>query len=116
MRKNKNSINTPGGLVYSTDPDFKLPVNNFEEKETLPASLQQLKISIDTKHRAGKIVSLVTGFVGKTAALEEIGKKLKSYCGTGGAVKDTIIIIQGDQRDKILQYLLNNGFTLAKKR
>ena len=115
MSKKKNTYNSLGGLVYSTDPGFKLPENEMEETETLPPALQQLRIRLDAKHRAGKVVSLVTGFIGKHEALEDLGKKLKSFCGTGGSVKDSEIIVQGDNRDKILQYLQKNGYSSAKK-
>ena len=103
------------GLVYSTDPNFKLPDENFEEQETIAPSEQKLKIRLDTKHRAGKAVTLVEGFVGTTADMEELGKKLKSFCGTGGSVKDGEIIVQGDNREKILQWLQKNGYKNAKK-
>ena len=113
MSKKKN--NGLGGLVYSTDPDFKLPEDDGEEQETLEPSLQKLRIRLDTKHRAGKAVTLVEGFVGTTADTEEFGKKLKSFCGTGGSVKDGEIIVQGDHRDKILQWLQKNGYKQSKK-
>jgi len=102
------------GFVYSTDPDFR-----FEEEpdnsETLPAAQQKLKIRLETKHRAGKSVTLVEGFVGKEEDLEDLGKKLKAYCGTGGSAKDGEIIVQGDQREKVLQWLQKNGYKLAKR-
>jgi translation initiation factor 1 len=102
------------GFVYSTDPEFK-----FEEEqsnaETLPPAQQKLKVRLDTRHRAGKAVTLVEGFIGKEEDLQELGKKLKSFCGTGGSAKDAGIIVQGDQREKVLQWLLKNGFKLAKK-
>ena len=113
MSKKKNQ--SLSGLVYSTDPDFKLPDENFEEQETIDPSQQKLKIRLDTRHRAGKAVTLVEGFIGTTADLEELGKKLKSFCGTGGSVKDGEIIVQGDNREKILQWLQKNGYKLAKK-
>lgn len=115
MSKKKHTLNSLGGLVYSTDPDFKLPEEETEPAETLAANKQPLRIRLETKHRAGKVVSLVLGFVGSTADMEELGKKLKSFCGTGGAVKDGEIIVQGDHRDKILQYLLKNGYSQSKK-
>ena len=107
-------INSFSALVYSTDPNFKIEeeVNNTE---TLTPSTQKLKIKLDTKKRAGKSVTLILGFVGTDSDLEELGKKLKTFCGTGGTVKDGEIVIQGDNRDKIVQWLVKNGFTTSKK-
>ena len=109
----KNKPDTRG-FVYSTDPNF-----SFEEQqsnaETLPPEQQKLKVRLDTKHRAGKAVSLVEGFVGKEDDLEDLGKRLKSFCGTGGSAKDNEIIIQGDQREKVMQWLVKNGYKQTKK-
>jgi translation initiation factor 1 len=102
------------GFVYSTDPDFRFEKEN-ENIETLPPSKQKLKVRLDTKHRAGKAVTLIEGFIGKDEDLQEIGRKLKTFCGTGGSAKDGEIIIQGDQREKILPWLKNNGYILVKK-
>lgn len=104
-----------GGLVYSTDPDFKLQVDKTAEQDTLPAAAQKIKIRLDTKHRAGKAVTLIEGFTGTQNDREALGKKIKTFCGTGGSVKDGEIIIQGDNRDKVLQWLLKNGYASAKK-
>jgi translation initiation factor 1 len=109
----KNKPDTRG-FVYSTDPNFK-----FEEEQnslvTISPAQQKLKVRLDTKHRAGKAVTLVEGFIGKDVALEELGKKLKSFCGTGGSAKNGEIIIQGDQREKVIQWLLKNGYMNVKK-
>jgi translation initiation factor 1 len=103
------------GFVYSTDPDFRFEGEEQQQADTLPAKQQKLKIRLDTKQRGGKAVTLVEGFVGKEEDCEDLGKKLKNYCGTGGSVKDGQIIIQGDQRDKVLQWLQKNGYANAKK-
>lgn len=102
------------GFVYSTDPHF-----SFEEERTdqpaLPPAQQKLRIWLETKQRGGKAATVITGFSGAVKDLEELGKKLKSFCGTGGSVKDGEAIIQGDQRDKVLQWLLKNGYGQSKK-
>ena len=102
------------GFVYSTDPAFQFQHEN-EATETLLPEKQKLRIRLDTKKRAGKAVTLVTGFIGIDEDLQELGKKLKNVCGTGGSAKDAEIIIQGDQRDKVLQWLLKNGYNQTKK-
>ena len=111
----KKKISSLSGLVYSTNPDFKLEETNNEVTETLPPSQQKLKILLDKKQRAGKKVTLVEGFIGNQSDVEELGKKLKSFCGTGGAVKEGVIIIQGDNKDKVLQWLQKNGYSSSKK-
>ena len=103
------------GFVYSTDPNFSFQQERDENAETLMPARQKLRVWVDTKRRAGKAATLITDFIGKTEDLEELGKKLKNYCGTGGSVKDGEIIIQGDQRDKVMQWLIKNGYTNSKK-
>jgi len=102
------------GFVYSTNPNFKFEEID-ETIETLAPQLQKLRIWLDTKQRAGKTVTLITGFVGSTLDLEILAKQLKNICGTGGNAKDNEIIIQGDQREKVLQWLLKNNYTNTKK-
>ncbi len=111
-KKNKADIN---GFVYSTNPDFSFQPDENNEAETLQPPQQKLKIRLDTKHRAGKSVTLVENFIGKTNDLEELGKKLKNVCGTGGSIKDFMVIIQGDQQEKILQWLLKNSYRQSRK-
>ena len=108
-------INSLSGLVYSTNPNFKIEEDeNMEEQTILPAE-QKIKIRLDKKHRGGKVVTLIENFIGTNADKEDIGKKLKTVCGTGGSVKDGEILVQGDNRDKVLQWLLKNGFKNSKK-
>ena len=103
-----------GGIIYSTNPDFRVE-EDAPAEETLAAKQQRLRVILDTRQRAGKAVTLVTGFAGKKEDLEDLGKKLKTHCGTGGSAKDGEIIVQGDQRDKITQWLLKNGYTSTKR-
>ena len=99
------------GLVYSTDPNLQIRVEGGYT-ETAPPAKQKLRIRMETKHRAGKAVTIVDGFSGKDDDLQELGKKLKTHCGTGGTAKDGEIIIQGDHREKVKQWLLKNGYGL----
>lgn len=107
-KKNKPDNN---GFVYSTDPTFRFEEESTEAQETLPPEKQKLILKLDTKHRGGKTVTLIHGFIGTEDDLEELGKKLKQYCGTGGSAKDGEIIIQGDQRPKIKDYLTKNKYS-----
>lgn len=109
-KKNKPDVQ---GFVYSTDPNFSFQPAD-EIVETLAPAQQKLRIRLETKHRAGKAVTLITGFIGKEDDLEKLGKQLKNFCGTGGSAKDAEIIIQGDQRLKVLPWLIKNGYTQSK--
>jgi translation initiation factor 1 len=93
------------GVVYSTNQDFRYEQEQNFTDETLPPEKQNLRIQLSTKHRKGKTVTLVTGFIGKQEDLQLLEKDLKSKCATGGTSKDGEIIIQGDFREKISNYL-----------
>lgn len=101
-------------VVYSTNPDFQYEREDEEETDTLPKDKQSLRISLDKRNRGGKVVTLITGFVGKEEDLQSLGKLLKVKCGVGGAAKDGEIIIQGDFRNKILELLQKEGYTKSK--
>ncbi len=104
-RKNK-----PTGIIYSTNPDYNYRIEENSEPSTLPTQQQNLRVMLDRKHRGGKQVSLITGFVGTQSDLEELGRMLKSKCGVGGSAKDNEIIIQGDFRTKIVELLTKAGY------
>jgi len=114
-KKPKNTLNSFSSipLVYSTNPDYIQP-SEVEIKPTLEPAEQLLRVILETKHRAGKTVTIVYGFEGADGDLEALGKALKNFCGTGGSVKDGEIIIQGDHRQKVFQYLKQKGFAKAK--
>lgn len=103
------------GFVFSTDPSFRFEEEEQAATKTVAPNQQKLRIRLDTKQRGGKAVTLVTGFIGKEEDLETLGKQVKNFCGTGGSVKDGEAIVQGDQRDKVLQWLLKNGYSGTKK-
>ena len=109
MSKKKEKLN-----FYSTDPDFVFH-DDEDQIETLPPQQQKLRVQVDRKQRAGKEVSLITGFVGTDEDLETLAKTLKTKCGVGGSAKDGEIIIQGNHVDKILKILIDSGYKNTKK-
>lgn len=111
MPKKKFNSN---GIVYSTDSSFQFDEDENLTETLLPA-MQPLQIKLETKHRAGKTVTAIYGFVGKQDDLAILEKKLKNFCGTGGSSKDGIILIQGDQRIKIANWLKTNGYIKTKQ-
>ena len=102
------------GVMYSTNPDFQYDNGNEEEEDTLPATKQQLRISLDKRNRGGKMVTLVTGFRGTSDDLTTLGKLLKTKCGVGGSAKDGEIIVQGDLRKKVLDILQKEGYEKSR--
>lgn len=111
MGKNKKNRD---GIVYSTSDDFEYNYDQQEEIDTLPPEEQNLRVQLDKKARAGKKVSLVTGFIGTEDDLKELGKLLKTKCGVGGSVKDGEVIIQGDFRDKLVEVLKKAAYNVKK--
>lgn len=110
-KKNRERI----GIVYSTNPDFEYEeIEEFEE-ETLPNNQQKLYVQLDKKQRAGKQVTLITGFVGTQEDLEILGKELKNKCGVGGSVKNGEILLQGDFRQKVMDYLIQKEYKVKQK-
>ena len=110
MSSNKNNWKDRLGVVYSTHSDFKYQTNHPSEQTTLSPPQQNLRVSLDKKQRKGKVVTLITGFVGKDDDLNDLARELKSKCGVGGSSKDGEIIIQGDNRQKVALLLQSAGY------
>lgn len=103
------------GLVYSTNKDFYEDHQEEDDSvESLPKEKQKLRVTLDSKQRAGKVVTLVDGFSGTEDDLNALGKQLKTKCGTGGSVKEGMIILQGNYKEKIIAWLREWGYALTK--
>ena len=101
-------------VVYSTNPDYRYETDDDEHAETIEPAKQNLRVHLDKKNRGGKVVTLVTGFIGTEDELKELGKLLKTKCGVGGSAKDGEIIVQGDFKQKVLELLKKEGYTKTK--
>ncbi len=102
-----------GGIVYSTNPDFQYSDNGSSGQETLSPGKQDLRVHLQSL-KGNKKLTIIRGFAGSVEDIKTLGKKLKSACGVGGSVKDDEILIQGDQREKVLRILLEYGYKAKK--
>ena len=110
MSKKNNDWKKRDGMVYSTNSDFEFSYQQDDEAQTLPPQQQNLRVQLDKSGRAGKQVTLVTGFIGTAADLDTLTKLIKTKCGVGGSQKDGEVLIQGDVRDKVVQLLQKEGY------
>lgn len=101
------------GIIYSTNPDFEYSDSGQDEAETLAPAQQDLRIWLDRKG-GGKVITVVKGFIGTNADLEALGKQIKVLCGSGGAVKEGEILIQGDHREKVIAWLVAKSYKAKK--
>ncbi len=76
----------------------------------LPPAQQNLRVQASRKGRGGKTVTVVTGFESRPETLMALLKQLKTQCGAGGAVKDNELEIQGEHRQKVLEFLIAKGY------
>ncbi|MGK0500809.1 MAG: translation initiation factor 1 [Oceanicoccus sp.] len=105
-------------VVYSTDqgrhcPDCSQPVDQCQcQQQAKPCGDGIVRLQRETKGRKGKGVTLITGLLLTDLEMKKLAKELKQRCSTGGAVKNGIIEIQGDQRQLLQQALQNKGYTV----
>ena len=110
--KKLNSLSNLGGFVYSTNDNFE-PESEQHEESVAPSE-QQLEAHLEKKGRGGKTAVIIKGFEGPEDDLKDLAKALKNHCATGGSVKDGEIIIQGNSRDKAMDFLKNKGFKVKR--
>ncbi len=112
--------NPGGGLVYSTDagrmcPVCRKPVAGCICKQAPVAKTDGVvRVSLQTKGRGGKSVTLVKGVVLDALALAVLGKQLRAACGSGGTVKDGVIEVQGDHVDTLMAALQKQGHVVKR--
>lgn len=105
-------MNGKSGLVYSTDggrmcPSCRRPLGQCSCGRDKSASAPggAVRVSRETKGRNGKSVTVIRGLPVDAAGLLLLGKELRSACGSGGTVKDGVIEVQGDHRDRVVEIL-----------
>lgn len=109
----KSSSNS--GLVYSTDGGRMCPDCRQQQAACACKAKPAVKgdgvvrVSLQTKGRGGKSVTLVKGLALDTTALAQLGKALRTACGSGGTVKDGVIEVQGEHCDLVMETLVKLG-------
>lgn len=114
-------VETGNGIVYSTEHGRMCPACNrpLEEcvcgrKQTAKPGEGCVRVSLETKGRKGKGVTLIFGVPANLDGLKALASILKQTCGSGGSVKNGVIEIQGDHRDKVLEALKGQGYTAKR--
>lgn len=120
-----NPSGPSGGLVYSTDagrmcPDCRKPVAGCICRQIKALATPGGKsggavlVSRETKGRGGKSVTVVKGLPLDALALAQLGKQLKTACGSGGTVKDGVIEVQGEHCELVMQALKKQGYVVKR--
>lgn len=115
MAKKKLGLEDLGGFVFSTNKDFdENEYNEEDSQESISPGEQELEAHFSNKGRGGKTVTIIKGYRGPDEELIALGKMLKKKCGVGGSTKDGEIIVQGDDREKIMQILKKEGYNIKR--
>lgn len=110
-KKRSRDLSDLGGMVYSTDDSFVFDDDSAEETFVDPKK-QKLRVLTDKKQRKGKIVTLIEGFEGSAEQITQLSKQLKNLCGAGGSAKDGVILIQGDFKSRVADFLQKAGYSV----
>ena len=113
MSKKKNKAPSSGGIVYSTDPGWS-PQQACSEAETLPPDLQRLRIQYSRAGRGGKEALIIMGFVGSDSDLADLARQLKQSLGCGGSTRDGEILLQQNDKEKLIKLLQSKGYKDTK--
>ena len=111
------AIKRDARLVYTSDPE---EARRLRESQKMPEvrdaapGAQTIRVELDKKSRAGKSVTVASGFELTPAALQDIAKKLKARCGSGGTIRERAIEIQGDHRETVAGELLKLGYKVRR--
>ncbi len=105
MSKSKNRT-----VWSSEEGDLRKQRQNLSATKSLPPQEQTAYLHRESGGRGGKAVTLVKNLVLSADDLKVLAKKLKQECGTGGTVRDGIIEIQGEQRNRIAEVLRGLGY------
>ncbi len=111
-KRTLNDLSALQDLLKEEFPDY-VPEKTTENEDDIDTK-QLLEAHFSKKGRGGKIVTVIKGFEGSEKQLKQLGKDLKNSLGVGGSVKNGEIIIQGNNRDKVVEILKNKGFKVKK--
>lgn len=112
--KKLNDLSALGNLVYSTGETSSSSADEPGETAPLDPTAQNLSVHLEKKGRGGKAVVIVRGLEAEEEQAKLLAKALKNHCATGGAYKDGEIVIQGQMRDKVMDYLREQGFGVKR--
>lgn len=110
--KKLSSLEDLGGFVYSTNEKFSS--QSEDESSDISAADQNLEAHLEKKGRGGKVVVIIKGFRGSDEAIKDLAKQLKNHCGVGGSVKNGEIIIQGNVREKLMDFLSKKSYKVKR--
>ncbi len=103
------------GVVFSTSKDYEYAYDEEEDLAIPAPKMQQLYVYIDNKQRKGKAVTVVEGFIGHDEDFTNLAKLIKTKCGVGGSIKDGLILIQGEWKQKIKDILEKENYKVKFK-